>query len=260
LRAAYCRENPYELLNFWLPEQEPQKLIRHEVQRQLDFVKSLGYQVNDTELFLSVPEKSIEKIRVKLRTWEIEGKDWFLLHPGAQAPTRRYPAHLFAKAVKILLKENKIAVLTGTDSDLDAIKEITGLLPQGSYRIVLNLSLEDFAALVKISPLLITNNTGPAHMACALKTPLVVLYALTNPQHFPWRCPSKTLFFDVPCKFCYKSICPQGHHFCLKKVSAEEVAQAAKEVIERKGKICTPSESMLLTMTRLPASLKTVKL
>src|SRR5690606_30065560 len=59
-------------------------------------------------------------------------------------------------------------------------------------------ALREFIALVARAPLLISNNTGPAHIAAAVQTPVVVLYALTNPQHAPWRVAHRILPFDVP--------------------------------------------------------------
>ena len=56
LRLAHCRENPYQLLTDWLPEPEPEQLVRHEVQRQLDLVAAVGCQARDTRLSLRVPE------------------------------------------------------------------------------------------------------------------------------------------------------------------------------------------------------------
>ena len=87
------------------------------------------------------------------------------------------------------------------------------------------------AALIGLAPLMISNNTGPVHVAAALGTPVVALYALTNPQHTPWQVPSRVLFNDVPCKFCYKSICPLGHHNCLRLVEPEDVVHAAAELL-----------------------------
>ncbi len=60
------------------------------------------------------------------------------------------------------------------------------------------------------APLLVSNNTGPVHIAAAVGTPVVDLYALTNPQHTPWGVPNRVLYHDVPCKYCYKSICPRA--------------------------------------------------
>src|SRR5690606_5472988 len=55
-------------------------------------------------------------------------------------------------------------------------------------------------------------------------------YALTNPQHAPWGVPHRLLFHDVPCRFCYQSVCPEGHHECLRLVPPRLVADAARSL------------------------------
>jgi ADP-heptose:LPS heptosyltransferase len=86
--------------------------------------------------------------------------------------------------------------------------------------------------VIQQAPLLIANNTGPVHIAAAVGTPVVDLYALTNPQHTPWQVPSRVLSHDVECKFCYRSVCPQGHHHCLDLVEPQAVVQASLELLE----------------------------
>jgi ADP-heptose:LPS heptosyltransferase len=93
------------------------------------------------------------------------------------------------------------------------------------------LSLGELGALIGQSALLLANNSGPAHIAAALRTPVVDLYALTNPQHMPWRTASRVLFHDVPCRNCFKSVCPEGHHACLRGVAPAQVALAALELL-----------------------------
>ena len=93
-----------------------------------------------------------------------------------------------------------------------------------------------------MSRLLISNNTGPVHIAAAVGTPVVDLYALTNPQHTPWRVPNRVLFNDVPCKYCYRSICPMGHHACLRGVDADTVIDAALELWEERMPLARKSE------------------
>jgi hypothetical protein len=58
------------------------------------------------------------------------------------------------------------------------------------------------------------------------------LYALTNPQHGPWRVPRRVLYRDVPCRYCYKSVCPAGHHDCLSQVTPAEIADAVRELLD----------------------------
>jgi ADP-heptose:LPS heptosyltransferase len=79
--------------------------------------------------------------------------------------------------------------------------------------------------------LLISNNTGPVHLAAAVGTPVVDLYALTNMQHAPWQVPHELLFHDVPCRNCYKSVCPLEHHHCLRLVPPAAVVAAARRLL-----------------------------
>jgi ADP-heptose:LPS heptosyltransferase len=62
-------------------------------------------------------------------------------------------------------------------------------------------------------------------------TPVVDLYALTNPQHTPWNVRSRVLFHDVPCRFCYRSTCPEGHQACLDGVAPERVVESVRELL-----------------------------
>ena len=77
-------------------------------------------------------------------------------------------------------------------------------------------------------------------------TPVVNLYALTNPQHTPWQVSQRVLFHDVPCRFCYRSVCPQGHHACLRGVDPAAVAQAATALLARRD---PEAERLVLTRT-----------
>jgi ADP-heptose:LPS heptosyltransferase len=105
------------------------------------------------------------------------------------------------------------------------------------------MDLARLAALLDLAPVAITNNSGPAHVAAAVGTPVVDLYALTNPQHTPWGVPCRVLNHDVPCKFCYRSVCPEGHHDCLRKVPPEAIVRAACELLERSGFTSTAVET-----------------
>jgi ADP-heptose:LPS heptosyltransferase len=99
------------------------------------------------------------------------------------------------------------------------------------------LELGELAALIRAAEVLLSNNSGPVHLAAAVGTPVVDLYALTNPQHTPWQVPSRVLNHDVPCRYCLKSICPQGHHDCLQRVPSEAVVSAALELMPRRSRL-----------------------
>ena len=105
-----------------------------------------------------------------------------------------------------------------------------------SFSLAGELDLGELAALLAMAPLLIANNTGPVHVAAAVGTPVVDLYALTNPQHTPWGVPNRVLNHDVPCKYCYKSVCPEGHHHCLTLVPPEAVVEAVRALFAEVGR------------------------
>jgi ADP-heptose:LPS heptosyltransferase len=69
-------------------------------------------------------------------------------------------------------------------------------------------------------------------------TPVVDLYALTNLQHAPWQVPHELLFHDVPCRNCYKSICPLEHHDCLRRVPPAAVVEAALRLLAKSPRAC----------------------
>ena len=87
--------------------------------------------------------------------------------------------------------------------------------------------LPEIAALIVSAPVLVTMNTGPAHFAAALCTPVVDLYALTNLQHAPWW--GRVRFRDVPYRVCLKSVCPEGHHSCFAGIGGRLVGATALE-------------------------------
>lgn len=233
LRLAYCRENPYQLLTEWIPEREPQAGIKHEVQRQLDLAAAVGCHTANERLSLRVPSFAHVHVRRLIKGLGIDlHRPWIVIHPGASAPSRRYPPEQFAAVARLLVEQGYQVVFTGSTGERPMIQDIQAQAAVGTYSLAGRLDLAHLAALLSLAPVLISNNTGPAHVAAAVDTPVVDLYALTNPQHTPWGVAHRVLSYDVPCKYCYKSICPQGHHDCLRRVAPEDVARAAQELFD----------------------------
>src|SRR4029079_15252672 len=114
---------------------------------------------------------------------------------------------------------------------MDAVAELQAAGRPGCVPIAGVLDLAHLAALLAVAPVLIGNNSGPAHLAAAVGTPVVDLYALTNLQHAPWGVPSRVLAHDVTCKGCRKSVCPLGHHACLRGVAPASVVAATLELL-----------------------------
>ena len=237
LRLAHCRENPYQLLTNWVREPEPEQFLRHEVERQLSLVRTVGMEAHDDRLRLAVPSAACARARQELARLDIDNDvPWLAIHPGSTAASRRYPPEKFAAAADELARLGWQIVFTGSATEADLIDQIQRQMLLSSSSLCGRLDLAALAAVIEAAPLLISNNTGPVHVAAAIGTPVVDLYALTNPQHTPWRVPNRVLFHDVDCKYCYKSVCPQGHHDCLRRVEPRQVVQAALELLAETGR------------------------
>ncbi|MBI1891845.1 MAG: lipopolysaccharide heptosyltransferase II [Burkholderiales bacterium] len=239
LRLAHCRENPYQMLSDWIPEPEPKDTLRHEVRRQLDLVGSVCCYTTDERLSFRVPKADVKWAWQRLSG---EGIDlhapWVVIHPGATAASRRYPVKHWVKVAKELDVAGYPVVFTGSVEETELIDEIIRRAEMHAISLAGGLDLGKLGAVIGLAPAMISSNTGPAHIAAALGTPLVVLYALTNPQHTPWQLDSRVLFHDVPCRFCYKSVCPQGHHECLEKVEPSQVLEAVKQFLHADTVTC----------------------
>ena len=233
LRLAHCRENPYQLLTDWVRETEPASGVRHEVRRQLDLVASIGARAEDERLSFRVSAEERLRATLKLAESGIDpDQPWIVVHPGATAASRRYDAERFARVASELSRtlDCQVAV-TGDSSEIGLVERVRSAVGRAARSLAGSLSLAEFAGVLAQSPLLVSNNTGAVHLAAAVGTPVVDLYALTNPQHTPWKVEHRVLFHDVPCRYCYKSLCPSGHHDCLRLVTPEEVALAAQELL-----------------------------
>src|SRR5262249_20804845 len=151
-------------------------------------------------------------------------RPWVLVHPGASAASRRYPPELFAEAAGMIQRKLGCPVVfTGSAQERELVEGIRASMQAPSLSLAGRLSLGELAAVTSLASVLVSNNTGPVHVAAAVGTPVVDLYALTNPQHTPWGVPCRVLSHDVPCKYCYKSVCPEGHQHCLSRIRPEEV-------------------------------------
>jgi lipopolysaccharide heptosyltransferase II len=254
LRLAHCRENPYQLLTHWVRECEPEAGIRHEVRRQLDLVAAVGATTNNERLSFSPTNAEREDVRRLLAQLRMDSRaPWLVAHVGSSAPSRRYPAALFAEVIHQLEKRHGLTILlTGQREEIPLVEEVRCRSRTAAISLAGQLPLGQFAALLEAAPLLLSNNTGPVHLAAAVGTPVVDLYALTNPQHTPWQVPHRVLSHDVACRNCFRSVCPEGHQDCLAKIPPATVIDAVLELLQETHPSLSP-------VAHLPASARRIR-
>jgi lipopolysaccharide heptosyltransferase II len=197
---GYCRENPYQLMTDWVPDPEVLVATRHEVIRQLELVQQIGCYTDDKHLSFRLSIADRQQARQQATTAGLDlHRPWLVLHPGVSEAKRRYPAEQFVQAVSHLIRDfDYQIVLTGSEGERPLTQAISNQLSGQALDLAGQLTIGQLAGLLAEAPLLIANNTGPVHIAAAIGTPVVVLYAKTNPQHTPWQVPNRVLYFNVP--------------------------------------------------------------
>jgi len=198
-RLAYCRENPYHLLTDWVPDKEPYSIIHHQVERDLFLVSHLGATTSDDALHLSYSPNARHWAMEKLRAIGLDtSRPWITLHPGVSEKKREYPIPLWIDTIRLVREQLHTQLLiTGSNMDIPIAEQLAAAIPEGIYAAAGLLTIEEFIATIAASQLVICVNTATTHIAAAVGTPQVLLYAQTNPQHTPWKARAAILQLPV---------------------------------------------------------------
>ncbi|RZI56496.1 MAG: glycosyl transferase [Rubrivivax sp.] len=237
LVLGHARERAYGLLSDEVADTDAiGPGLRHEVRRQLDLVASVGCRTQDERLRFTLRERDRRVVRAVLREAGLaEGRPYVLFHPGASAPSRRYPADRLGEAADRIVGEDRtgrtMAVLCAGPGEVGLLAEMRRAMRSPAIVVATSAGIGELGALIADARLLVANNSGPVHLAAAVGTPVVDLYALTNPQHTPWQVASRVLSHDVPCRDCQQSVCPQVHHACLRGIAPDRIAEAAGDLL-----------------------------
>src|SRR5690625_1319938 len=155
---------------------------------------------------------------------------YVVVHPGADAPARRWPAEHYRGLVTELARRGWRVVVTGSPSETILTSWVAGTsgVDYGGRT-----SLADLAHILKGAQTLVTGNTGPAHLAAAVGTSVVSLFAPVVPatKWAPWRVPTIILGDQyAPCLNTRARTCPIPGHPCLTGVDPRTVADACEEI------------------------------
>jgi heptosyltransferase-2 len=204
---------------------------RHQVHTYLDLVSGLGLKTKPPTLRLTVPEEKKEEARALLEKLGA-GPDQplLVLSPGAAyGPAKRWPASRFAELASLFQRrKNAAVVLIGSSAETDVSAEISSTLDPKPMDLTGKTSLPQLMAVVSLARLFVSNDSGPMHLANALRVPVVGIFGPTDPSVTgPFEQPAAVVKKDVPCWPCSYRKCPYDHR-CMTRIDPEEVYRAAE--------------------------------
>jgi len=162
---------------------------------------------------------------------QIKSRRWIVLQPGARWLNKRWPVEHFVELARRLAARNddlNFAILGGTE-DEPLGRAIAQAAPSRSLDLTGTLSLPEMVEWIRLSELMVTNDTGPMHVAAALGKRVVALFGPTEPARTgPYGQIENTLQLNLPCVPCMRSRCTYFKPFeCLRALSPAAVLQAA---------------------------------
>lgn len=186
----------------------------HAVDRYLKIASALGCEDGPAEFQLAVDDSDRAKI-AQLLPQKIR---YAVLLPGANWQSKRWPAEYFAALIcPIREKFGLECVVAGGASDGVLARQIGA-----KFDLTGKTNLREMVALLERADLVIANDTGPMHIAAALKRPLVCPYGPTSPVRTgPYRRLDCVIRVEIPCSPCFSKTCK--HQSCLNWLRPDSV-------------------------------------
>ena len=223
-----------ELSGLFYSEKIPEDLGRHAVDRYLDFIRYLGAEPGAPEFFIPVDAANRALARDLLQAAGIAGKGAFVaVSPQALWETKLWANDRFARLCdRIVLELNRPVVFTG--SDAEAVARIRALMTAPSVSLAGRTTLRDLACVYRDAALLITTDSGPMHLAAAVRTPVVALFGPTDPGRTgPYGEGHVVLRRDMTCSPCFAKTCETRR--CMLEITVDEVYEAVRGKLAENG-------------------------
>lgn len=188
--------------------------------------------------FTWLPERK-EVTQLVREKWRPDAGRWIALQPGARWLNKRWPVEYFTELVRMLshrFADVRFAVLGG-QADRELGERIAGEAPARCLDLTGRTTLPEMVEWARLCELMITNDTGPMHVAAALNKPIIALFGPTEPRRTgPYGQVDQVLQHDLPCVPCMKDSCNYRQPFeCLRGITPDRVAARVVQLLEPTG-------------------------
>lgn len=211
------------------------KDIIHRRERHLYRLHPLGIRNLEEDSYLYISEADEHYTENLIKENKITDPI-VVISPGAKSHLKRWVIEGFAEVADSLANENGASIVfIGLGEDNIVVNEITRRMKYGFYNFTDKTNIRQLAALLKRAKLLITNDSAPLHLGCAMGMKVLAIFGPTDPKKY-----GPTGEFDAVinkklfCSPCERAVCKYNHE-CMRLVSADEVYDAAKMMMEGYG-------------------------
>jgi lipopolysaccharide heptosyltransferase II len=171
--------------------------------------------------------------------WQTNGARWIAVQPGARWPTKRWPVEYFTELVRLLAKNypNARFAILGDRNDKLLGEIIACAAPGRCLDLCGQTSLPEMVEWLRLCKLMVTNDTGPMHVAAALRKPLVALFGPTDPRRTgPYGQFDSVLRIELPCAPCLKSRCAyEKQNECLRALLPAMVFERMQKQLDSRA-------------------------
>jgi lipopolysaccharide heptosyltransferase II len=213
---------------------------RHEIFYYLNLVAELEQallgqsqrEASEPHFQIAVPAQQREKIRKMLAADTETDKPLALLCPGSvNSRAKRWPAERYAALADHLAESGTTVALIGSPGELEVSKQVARLAKRPVLLLTGKTSVAEVTALISVADVLVTNDTGPAHIGAAVGTPTLVIFGPTNPLTTrPYDRAGEIIRHPPDCAPCMLRDCPIDHR-CMTAITPEEVFARTLELI-----------------------------
>jgi heptosyltransferase-2 len=238
VRAGYARDPARRaLLTLRLepPQEGGQRVPISMIDRYLRITRALGCPDRGEELALAVRDSARTQLNMRLEASGVsENERILVVTPGASfGSSKLWPTDHFAKACDDIAKRCELSTVLAPGPGEEAISGRIADRMQTPARHLADppTSLAELVALIDRAQLVLTNDTGPRHIAVARGCPVVVLMGPTDTRHTAHLLEGqRVLREDVECSPCHQKTCPIDHR-CMTRLRPERVIAAAEELL-----------------------------
>ena len=220
----------------------------HSAEQQLALLGWTGVPVSDRpRTRLAVSPEAAATVTAKLRNAGLSNQPFAVVHPAAAFATKQWAAENFGQVARELSEQGLPVVVVTTISQTDTVAKLQqhASAPVVSFN---DLSLPEITALLAQARLFVGNDSGIAHMAAAVETPVVVIFGSSNTAHWrPWvsdapGAAAEIVLEEMDCQPCHGYFCEKfDQPECILRVPVNRVLAAIERVLrERDGIAASP--------------------